>query len=316
MSKSKWNLGWNDDTKVAAIYYCYLSLDKTEVGEKRRHFSTLFVNKQNLDWYLSTLGQKTPYEKLPENDTDLEGYLKNKLKKPGPLVQSYRVLTSAIFGKLGPSKSASVFEVPYYLGFDNFSAVKDEIVKYYDEVIAKFPDDERYECIVEEIDRLAEDSNSGFTTFNSRKFLWGFVMYSVSNDILNCEKLKYLNHFCRISGLDKSFLSELIEAAKLFIALGTKRLEAKASNEAYSKVVGVIETLDAEEQALHEKVDSLIYAFKDTEDGGRDGEESSDDKIYEPYADEDSPLLEKIGGATMNILEGIANGLEDFASKL
>ncbi|GHT63763.1 hypothetical protein FACS1894110_02160 [Spirochaetia bacterium] len=315
MSKSEWNLGWNDDAKVAAIYYCYLSLDKTDSEEKSRCFAELFDTKRNLDWHLSTLGLKSSNEKLPENEIDLEAYLKTKLKVPDIAAHCGNFLKTIILGGLLPLKSSPYFEVPYSLAFDDFSKVKDEIVKYYDEVIAKFAEDERYECIVEEMDRLSADSYSGFLSPDSRKYLWVFVLYSVSTGILAGEKQKYLNHFCRIIGLDKSVLSEMEETAKSIIALGKKRLEIKASDEAYSKVVGVIETLDAEEQALHEKVGSLIYAFKDTEDGGRDGEESSDDKIYEPYADEDSPLLEKIGGTTMNVLEGIANGLEDFASK-
>ncbi|GHU14336.1 hypothetical protein FACS1894161_4940 [Spirochaetia bacterium] len=130
------------------------------------------------------------------------------------------------------------------------------------------------------------------------------------------EKQKYLNHFCRIAELDKSVLSEMEETAKSIVALGKKRLEVKASDESYSKVLGVLETLDADEQALSEKVSTLLYPGENAEDDGGDDEESSHDKIYEPWADEDSPLHEKIGGAAMNILEGIANGLEDFAAKI
>jgi hypothetical protein len=152
MSKSEWDLGWNDEKKVAAIYYCYLSLDKTDRKEKNKQFAALFDKKQNLDWYLAMMGSKAHDAKMP-----------------------------------------------YSLAFDDFSNAKDEIVKYCDEVISKFSEDERYECIVEEMDRISADSNSGFLSFNSRKFLWGFVLYSVSTGILAGEKVKYLNHLCRIS---------------------------------------------------------------------------------------------------------------------
>ncbi|GHV46957.1 hypothetical protein AGMMS49546_35920 [Spirochaetia bacterium] len=317
MSKIEWNLGWNDDAKVAAILYCYLSLDKTEGEEKGKHFTALVDVKQNLDWYLSTVGLKTAGEKLPEDDADLETYLNGKLKKVGlPLVHtSWQIFTTILGGKC-QAKPTADYELVFSPCMVTISDVKEEIVNYYDEVIAKFPDDERYECIVEEMDRLAADSNSGFTTFNSRKFLWGFVIYSVSAGILTGEKQKYLNHFCRIAGLEKSVLSEMEETAKSIVALGKKRLEAKASDETYSKVIGVLETLDTDEQALHEKVSTLLYPGENTEDDRGDGEESSHDKIYEPWADDDSPLHEKIGGATMNILECIANGLEDFAAKI
>jgi hypothetical protein len=315
MSKSEWNLGWNDDAKVAAVYYCYLSLDKADDEEKSKHFAALFDIKQNLDWYLSTLGLKAPNEKLPENDSDLETYLKNKLKAPDIAAHCGSFLKTIIFGGLLPLKSAPYFEVPYSLAFDGFSNVKEEIVRYCDDVIAKFADDERYECIVEEMDRFSVDSDSGILSADSRKFLWVFVLYSVSAGIFAGEKLKYLNHLCRITGIDKSVLAEMEEIANSFIALGKKRLEAKSSDEAYAKVVVVFETLDAEEQALHEKVNTLLNAEENTEANDDDGD-SCDEKIYEPYADEDSPLLEKIGGATMNILDGIADGLSEFAAKL
>jgi hypothetical protein len=273
MSKSEWNLGWNGDAKVTAVYYCYLSLDKADSEEKCKHFATLFDVKQNLDWYLSTLGLKTPDEKLSENDADLEA--------------------------------------PYSLAFDGFADVKDEIANYCDELIAKFTDDERYERIVEEMDRLSADSYSGFLSVSARKYLWVFVLYSVSAGILVDEKLKYLNHFCRIVGIDKSVLSEMEEAAKSIIALGKKRLATKASDEAYSKVVSILETLDAEEQTLHEKVNTLLHHEKESDD-----DESCEEKIYEPWADVDSSLIEKIGGTVMNVLDGIADGLSEFAGKL
>ncbi|GHV72385.1 hypothetical protein AGMMS49928_29170 [Spirochaetia bacterium] len=317
MSKSEWNLGWNDDAKVAAILYCYLSLDKTESEEKGKHFTALVDVKQNLDWYLSTVGLKTAGEKLPEDDADLEKYLNGKLKQAGlPLVHaSERLFPTILGGKCG-AKPTTDFEVVFSPSLVDISDEKEEIVNYYDEVIAKFPDDERYECIVEEMDRLAADSNSGFTTFNSRKFLWGFVIYSVSAGILTGEKQKYLNHFCRITGIDKSVLSEMEETAKSIVALGKKRHEAKASDETYSKVVGVLETLDADEKALHEKVSTLLYPGENTEDDGGDGEESSHDKLYGPWANENSPFLEKVVGTVCNVLDGIADGLGDLAAKL
>ncbi|GHU30206.1 hypothetical protein FACS1894172_02970 [Spirochaetia bacterium] len=235
-------MGWNDDAKVAAIYYCYLSLDKTDNEEKKKHLAALFDPKQNLDWYLSTLGLKRPDEKLPENDNDWEIFWRN----------NPHVLFSII------TQSPSYFEVPDSLAFDNFSNVKEEITKYYNEVIAKFAGHERYECIVEEMDQLATDNYSGFLTFNSREYLWEFVFHSVSAGILAGEKVKYLNHFCRITGLDKSVLSEMEEIAKSIIILGKKRIEAKTSDEPYSKVVGILHTLETEELVLHEKVKNLL----------------------------------------------------------
>jgi hypothetical protein len=286
------------------------------------------------------------------------------------------------------------------------------------------------------MDRLSADSNSGFLSFNSRKFLWDFVLYSVSTGILAGEKVKYLNHLCRITGIDKTVLLEMEEAAKSITALGKKRLEAKASDEAYSKVVDILGMLDAEEQALQEKVNNLLnageiagaendepkkenviistineslaslseeernglgraiengqfsvidYVFQimalsdrfpkyvsgafgvplpehsAAEDGkpgkvtgdkqaianavmaavhrgefklpppppkswkpkedekkeqGAEDDESCSGKIYEPWADEDSPLSEKIVGTVINFFDGIADGLSDFAAKL
>jgi hypothetical protein len=108
------------------------------------------------------------------------------------------------------------------------------------------------------------------------------------------------------------------EIAKSFIDLGKKRLEAKASDEAYSKVAAILETLDSEEQTLHEKVNTLLKGEEFAKAGNRgyDDEESSPDKIYEPWANEDSPVLEKMGGTVMTVLEKISAGLDDFAARL
>ncbi|GHV63468.1 hypothetical protein AGMMS49587_13590 [Spirochaetia bacterium] len=301
MGKSEWNLGWNDDAKVAAIYYCYLSLDKTDNEEKKKHLAALFDPWQKLDWYLSTLGLKALDEKPPESDNDWETFLKNNPD----------VLFSIVGGWL-PQKSAQYFAVPNSLAFDNFSNVKEEITGYCDEVIAKFAEDERYECIVEEMDRLAADNYSGFFTFNSRKYLWEFVFHSVGGGILAGEKMKYLSHFCRIAGLEKTVLLEMEKTAISIIAIGKKRLEAKASDETYSKVVDILHTLETEELALHEKVKNLL----ETKPNDENDDEPCEEKIYEPWADEDSSLIEKLGGALINVFDGIADGLGELAAKL
>jgi hypothetical protein len=85
-------------------------------------------------------------------------------------------------------------------------------------------------------------------------------------------------------------------------------------------VVTVLDTLDSEEQALHERVSNLTQTKETAEDDDADNEESDVDEVcskpYYPFADTDSSFIEKMGGVTVNFLNGIANGLDDFAAKL
>jgi hypothetical protein len=278
----KWNLRWDDEAKIAAVFYCYLSLDKMNIYEKGKHFTALFDIKESMEWYLSTLGLKTPDEKTPGDDGDWQTYLENKLKNP----ERFAAYSIA------------------YLGFPD---VKDEITKYCDEVIDGFSADERYDCIIEEMDRFSADSNSGILSFDSRKYLWVFVMYSISADILSETRRKYLKHLCRIAGLDKSVLPEMEEAARTIIAIGQKRLEAKASNEPYAKVTALLADLDIEETAAQETVDKLLGVEK--------SEETSDDED-----DDDHSCIEDIADGICNgiyaVTEGITSFIEGIAAKI
>jgi hypothetical protein len=209
-------------------------------------------------------------------------------------------------------------KMPYSLAFDDFSNAKDEIVKYCDEVIAKFSDDERYECIVEEMDRLSADSNSGFLSFNSRKFLWGFVLYSVSAGILAGEKVKYLNHFCRITGIDRTVLSEMEDTAKTFVAIGKKRKDAKTSTRPYAEVVAELAALDVDEATAHKTLCTLLGLAADDEirdDAFCDSDYTPTNPL-EQIGDGICEIIEGVTGGVCDVIDGIADGLWEFSEKL
>jgi hypothetical protein len=273
---------WNDDKKMAAVYYCYLSLEDTSGEKKSNRLSALFDTGKNIDWYLSVTGLKTPEEKVPEDDDALQEYVASKLKN----LQHIENCTIA---------------------FSGFGEVKDEIVKYCDEVIDGFSDDERYDCIVEEIDRLCADSNSGILSFDARKYLWVFVLYSVAENILTDTRRKYLKHFCRIANLDKSLLPEMEEAAKTLTAIGKKRLEAKTSGDSYANVIALLAAYDSEETAAYETVNKLLGIEPISEN-----DEEDDDERFGVIDD----ISEAICDGIMTVSDGVSDFINDLALKI
>jgi len=283
MSKSEALLAMDDEGKISAVYYFYLSLDNVPVSEKQRHFESLFDLRQNLTWYLSTLGLKESGETLPEDDGKLEKYLVEKIKNP------------------------EVIEY-FSIAMPDFAGFKEDVIRLCEEAINRFEDDERYEGIVEEIDSLLMGSPRGISSYDGRKYLWQFIMYSVSENLLTEQRRRFLKHFARIAGIDKSVLNEMEEAALSFTAIGKKRTEAKTSDAPYSKVIAVLSVIDTEEGDAIKRLYEVYGLSND------DGADETDDE--EDDYDDGTPIIEKIGQGVVDVLDGIADKLSDFAAKL
>jgi hypothetical protein len=277
----------DDNVQIAALYYYYLSLDRISGEEKKRHLETLFDIRRSLEWYLSTLGLKNSDEKLPEDDENLDRYLNEKLKNP-EVVENFCI------------------------AIDGFADAKDDIIRLCEETIAEFPADERYERIVEEIDRILLASLNTIVSYTSKKYFWVFVMYSSSANILSEQKRKFLKHFARIAEIDKTMLPEMESLAKAIVDIGKKRSEIKSSDDSYSKVVAALALLDTEEAETTQRLNKLLGIESEEED--EDTDEDDDDRS--PVEKLAVDAIEVVGGAVAGALNGIADVLDDLVLKL
>jgi len=275
----------DNDAKIAAAFYLYLSLDSVSADEKRKHFEAIFNIRQSLIWYLSTLGLKDRDETVPENEIDLDRYLAGKLKNPEG-IENFSIAMS---------------------DFDNF---KEDIIESCEEAIQGFEKDECYERICEEIDSLIDGSPNGILSYGKLKYLWQFIIYSTSSNLLTTNRRRFLKHFLRIADIEPSIFKEMEETALAFIAIGKKRMDAIKSNETYSKVVATLSAIDTEETNTLKK---LYRLFSQVSNESCDEPENESEGCYR---DEDTPIIEKIGWSVVDFLNGIADKLDDFAARL
>jgi hypothetical protein len=274
------DLRMNGDEKITAAFYYYLSLDKLSSGEKRKHLEALFNIRQSLIWYLTTLGLKDPNETVPEDENYLDKYLAGKIKNPEG-IENFSIAM---------------------MDFDYF---KDKIIKHCEKVISCFEEDEQHERIVEEIDYLLKDSPNGILSYGKLKYLWIFIIYSTGANLLTDNRRRFLKHFIRITDIELSVYKELEEIAHILVAIGKRRIEAKASDKAYSKVVSALSVMDNEESDELKKLFAVLGMYSSESDG-----ESED--CY----DDDKPIYEKLRLKALGFLEKVADKLDDFADRL
>ncbi|GHU02154.1 hypothetical protein FACS1894147_03440 [Spirochaetia bacterium] len=277
---------WDSDEKIAAIFYYYLSLTQDSAEGKAARFTDLFNVRKSVECYLNTLGLLDQGETVPDDDDEVDSFLRAKLSKTDVLEH-------------------------FCIAFDGFADVKDEVIRICEETLADFPADERYELIVDEIDHLREAVD-----FYNREYLWAFVFAAVVKGGLSEEQRKFLRHFCRVADIGKDVLGAMADLAGNFVTIGKKRKDAKIGTRPYAEVVAELAALDAEEAVTHQTLSTLLGLDGSEADEEGIDDEPCDEKIYEPWADEDSSVIEKLGGTVINVLDGIANGLEEFAAKL
>jgi DNA-binding protein Fis len=105
---------------------------------------------------------------------------------------------------------------------------------------------ERYDAIVDEIDRFAKDADV--------TFLWGLVRAVSRDGDYAGNKRRALRHLCRKLGLENSVLPALENAAKTLAEVKKEREELAASDRPYREVVAALAALDLKEK---ETLDSL-----------------------------------------------------------
>jgi hypothetical protein len=105
---------------------------------------------------------------------------------------------------------------------------------------------ERYDAIVDEIDRFAEDADV--------TFLWGLVRAVSRDGDYAGNKRRVLRHLCRKLGLENSVLPALENVAKTLAEVKEEREELIASDKPYREVVAALAALDLKEK---ETLDSL-----------------------------------------------------------
>jgi hypothetical protein len=273
------DLQMNGDAKIVAVFYFYLSLDKVSSSEKRKHFEALFNIRQSLIWYLSTFGLKDVNEMVPEDEIKLDMYLAGKIKNPEG-IENFSIAM---------------------MDFDYF---KEKIIKYCEETVNGFDDDERHDRIVEEIDYLLKDSPNGILSYDKLKYLWIFLIYSIGANLLTDKRRRFLKHFIRITDIERSVYNELEDIANNLAAIGMKRIEAKASDKAYSKVIAALSVMDNEESDALKRLCVVFGMYTNESDG-----ESVD-------CNDDKPIYEKIRLKALDFLEKVADKLDDFADRL
>jgi tetratricopeptide (TPR) repeat protein len=273
---------FRDDVKAALIYYLYLALDTGSAKERTSHFQKLFEVRGNIEWLLMTLGLMESGEELPKDDDSLDRFTSERLKKPDILEN-------------------------YSIAFKDFSSVKNEIAETAEKIIAECNDDDRYERLVEHIDRLLDENPDEITGQASRKYLWVFVMFSISEGILTGEKKKFLKHFSRLAEIDKNILPEMEFTAQSLVELGRKRTLMKSSDESYSKVVKTLVELNSKEQDLQKNLNKLLGADNDA-----DFDVLKEDDSYSepPFVER---LIEGVGYGIADILNGVADAIDDLS---
>jgi hypothetical protein len=152
---------------------------------------------------------------------------------------------------------------------------------------------ERYDAIVDEIDRVAKDADV--------TFLWGIVRAASRDGDYAGSKRRALRHLCRKLGLENSVLPALENMAKTLAEVKEEREELIASDKPYREVTAALTALDLKEK---ETLDSLEECGVDLSELSGDGGEVSGRKEAE------DTFVDKLGDAAVEVIRGVTDGIE------
>jgi hypothetical protein len=178
---------------------------------------------------------------------------------------------------------------------EEWEAIKARFAKTLDaffEGIEELDAEERYDAIVDGIDKAAEDADISF--------LWGLVRAVSRDEDYAGNKRRVLRHLCRKLGLENSVLPALENAAKTLSSVKKEREELTASDRPYREVAAALAGLDRKEQ---ETLDSLGELGVDMT------ELSGDDEGGVVSCGEDN-IVDKLGDAVVEVIRGVTNGVE------
>jgi hypothetical protein len=173
-----------------------------------------------------------------------------------------------------------------------------EIMNKFLETLDGLDADERYDAVVEEIDRFAEDTDV--------LFLWNLLRLVYHDDDYAGNKRRVLRHLCRKLGLDNTALPVMENAAKTLAGIKKEREGLTASDRPYREVASALAALDLKEKETLDSLAELGVDMAELSGDGEGGEES--------YGEE--TIVDKVGDAVVEVINGVADGVEGILNGL
>jgi hypothetical protein len=152
---------------------------------------------------------------------------------------------------------------------------------------------ERYDALVDEIDRYAEDADVSF--------LWNLVRLVYGDGDYAGNKRRVLRHLCRKAGLDRTALPALENAAKTIAAVQKEREALTASDRPYREVTAALAALDRQERETRNSLEELGVVM---------GEEREADENEGASRYREATIVDKLGDAAVEVINGVADGIE------
>jgi hypothetical protein len=211
---------------------------------------------------------------------------------------------------------------------------RDTIISECEKFIATLYFDNRYDCIVEEIDRFIEggteyDSTcvigSSYGSCDSAEFLktaadrligdtdclFPLVKFVIDDADYDGNKRRLLKHIARKWNLANTVLPEIEDIARKLSLIEKEQREAKSSDKPYPEVIEILAALEEQEKAVWEEFQKLS------------GSTTGDEMSFETEAEDDDEesncwekATESICEGIQSIFGGISDGLNDLAMKI
>jgi hypothetical protein len=148
---------------------------------------------------------------------------------------------------------------------------------------------ERYDAVIEEIDKFAEDMDVSF--------LWSLVRLVCHDDDYTGNKRRALRHLCRKLSLENAVLPALENAAKALSSVKKEREDLAASDRPYREVAAELAALDRKEKETLDSLEELGVVTPENDESG------------EVSCGEDT-IVDKLGDAAVEIIRGVTDGIE------
>ena len=145
--------------------------------------------------------------------------------------------------------------------------VRDTIIREGRAFLDSLDHEERYDCIIDEIDRIIERNDkcgigngydSNIKLPGTADIFLDFVKLIYSDNGYSKNQQRFLEHLARKWDIDKSVLPILETSLKSLDEINRKRIEIENSDMLHREAVSVLAELDAREKAVREKLNKLI----------------------------------------------------------
>ena len=146
--------------------------------------------------------------------------------------------------------------------------IRDTIIREGGAFLDSLDHEERYDCIIGEIDRVIKGSKKcdigdgygaeGDELLGSVDMLFDYVKLLYSDQGCSKNQQRLLKHLARKWDIDQSVLPILQTSIKSLDEISRKRIEVQEGDMPYREATAVLSTLDAEEKAVCEKLNALI----------------------------------------------------------